>query len=342
MSKKQLGIEGNVVEVETKENENIVFEYKDKRVLFGKEYNEGYDAILAVNDVLEFLKKVPDNIATLIVTSPPYNIGKPYEEIIEFQEYLNWQKDVIKECARILKPEGNICWEVGNYIDNGEVFPLDIFFYQIFKELGFKLRNRIIWYFGHGLHASNRFSGRYETILWFSKSDNYIFNLDPVRVPQKYPKKKSYKGANKGELSSNPLGKNPSDIWEILLRDWEKELWNIPNVKSNHPEKTEHPCQFPIELVERLVLALSNQDDWVFDPFAGVGSSLIAGLLHGRKVMGVDKEKGYMDTSYQRIIDTLKGTLKKREFGKPVYDPKQKSKNKKSTTIVEFIEDKSE
>lgn len=293
-----------------------------RKVLYSKGFIEGYDIILAWNDVLEFLKDVPNDIATLVVTSPPYNIGKPYEEQLEFREYLQWQKTVVGECIRILKPEGSICWEVGNYIEDGEVFPLDSYFYSMFKRFGLKLRNRIIWRFGHGLHASKRFSGRYETILWFTKGDRYIFNLDAVRIPQKYPGKRAYKGPNKGKPSSNPLGKNPSDIWDIIVRDWNMEVWNIPNVKCNHPEKTIHTSQFPIELVERLVLALTNEKDVVFDPYVGVGSSLIAALLHNRKSIGVDKEKVYTDIAYQRIIKALKQTLKKRPLGKPIYRPK--------------------
>lgn len=293
-----------------------------KKILYNKCFKQGYDVVLACNDVLEFLKDVPRNSVTLMVTSPPYNIGKAYEERVEFKEYLEWQKEVVKRCVDILKPEGSICWEIGNYVENGEVFPLDVFFYDIFKNLKLKLRNRIIWRFGHGLHARQRFSGRYETILWFTKSDDYIFNLDAIRVPQKYPGKRAYKGPNKGKPSGHPLGKNPSDIWDIITRDWEKEIWEIPNVKCRHPEKTIHPSQFPIELVERLVLALTNEGDVVFDPFVGVGSSIIASLLQNRKGVGVDKEKLYTDIAYQRINKALKGTLKKRPLGKPIYRPK--------------------
>ena len=295
---------------------------KGKKILYDKRFKEGFDVVLACNDVLEFLNDVPNNSVTLIVTSPPYNIGKAYEERIEFRRYLEWQKEVIERCVDILRPEGSICWEIGNYVEDGEVFPLDVFFYNIFKNLGLRLRNRIIWHFGHGLHASKRFSGRYEVILWFTKSDEYIFNLDAVRVPQKYPGKRAYKGPNKGKPSGHPLGKNPSDVWEIVLKDWEKEIWEIPNVKCNHPEKTIHPSQFPIELVERLVLALTNEGDVVFDPFMGVGSSIIAALLHGRKGIGVDKEKAYTDIAYNRIIAAITGTLRKRPLGKPIYEPK--------------------
>jgi len=294
---------------------------KDKKILYDRCFKQGYDVVLGWNDSLEFLEDVPK--ATLIVTSPPYNIGKPYEDRVEFKDYLTWQRKVLKQCIDILEPKGSICWEVGNYIENGEVFPLDAYFYNIIKkDFGLHLRNRIIWYFGHGLHASKRFSGRYETILWFTKTDDYIFNLDAVRIPQKYPGKRSYKGKNKGKPSSNPLGKNPSDIWQIILRDWEKELWDIPNVKSNHPEKTIHPSQFPIELIERLVLALTNEGDVVLDPFVGVGSSIIAAILHNRKGIGVDKEKQYTDIAFERITQALNGTLRKRPLGKPVWKPK--------------------
>jgi len=297
-------------------------EIKGKKIWYGVFYKDGYDVILSCNDVLEFLRTVPDNIATLIVTSPPYNIGKPYEERVELNQYLLWQEGVIKECLRILKSDGSVCWEIGNYVENGEVYPLDIYFYNIFKKLGLRLRNRIIWRFGHGLHAKLRFSGRYEVILWFTKSDGYVFNLDEVRIPQKYPGKTAYKGPNYGRPTSHPLGKNPSDVWDIVLDDWQEEIWDIPNVKSNHPEKTVHPSQFPIELVERLVLALTHEGDIILDPFVGVGSSLIAALLRNRRSIGVDKERVYTDLSYKRIIDSLEGTLKKRPLGKPIWTPK--------------------
>jgi DNA modification methylase len=227
----------------------------------------------------------------------------------------------LKQFYRILKDTGSICWQVGNYVKDGEVFPLDIFYYEIFKRLGFFLRNRIVWHFGHGLHCQNRFSGRYETVLWFSKTREYIFNLDSVRVPSKYPGKRHYKGAKKGEISGNPKGKNPSDFWESLTDDWDSAVWNIPNVKSNHCEKTVHPCQFPVELAERCVLALTNENDRVFDPYAGVGSSLIAAVKHHRKAMGSEKEKDYIEIAHQRMTSFFNGSLKLRPMGKPVHQP---------------------
>jgi len=272
-------------------------------------------------DSLSVLKKIDDGKFDLIITSPPYNVGKSYETKTSIEKYLATQEKIINELVRTLSDKGNLCWQVGNYIDKGEVFPLDIYYYQIFKKFGLKLRNRIVWHFGHGLHASNRFSGRYETILWFSKTDNYIFNLDNVRVPSKYPGKLHFKGEKKGLPSGNPLGKNPSDIWEIVAEDWETAMWNIPNVKSNHPEKTEHPCQFPIELVERCVLALTDEKSWVLDPFAGVGSTVIAAIKNNRNAIGIEKENEYCKISNQRIKDLNEGKLKIRPINKPIHKP---------------------
>lgn len=272
-------------------------------------YDKKSDVVLHNGDTLELLKQIPDGEAMLIITSPPYNIGKEYEKVSPIEKYLNQQEEVIKECVRVLNDEGSICWEVGNHM-NGEVYPLDILLYPIFKKYGLKLRNRIIWHFGHGLHASKRFSGRHEAILWFTKNDNYHFNLDPIRVPQKYPQKKHYKGKKKGQLSGNPLGKNPSDVWDI------------PNVKSNHPEKTEHPCQFPIELVERLVLSMTNEGDLVIDPFMGSGSTAIASVKNNRRSAGADTMKKYLDIAKERLIKLEKGELGMREIGTPIHQPK--------------------
>lgn len=282
--------------------------------------------VLHSSDAYEFLRALPSGVAQLIITSPPYNLGKAYEVRQGLRQYLKQQETVIDELVRVLHPTGSICWQVGNYVQDGEVFPLDIYYYDIFKEHKLKLRNRIIWHFEHGLHASRRFSGRYETILWFTKSEDYRFNLDPVRVPAKYPGKRHFKGPNRGKPSGNPLGKNPSDIWEFILQEWDQELWDIPNVKSNHPEKTIHPCQFPIELVERCVLALTDEHDWVLDPYCGVGTSLIAGLKHGRRVIGCEKEETYIEIARERIQAFYEGRLKIRPLGKPVHQPSGREK----------------
>lgn len=261
----------------------------------------------------------------LIITSPPYNMDKEYEKTKSIVSYTTEIKEIISKLIRVLDDNGSICWQVGNFVDKKtrEIFPLDIIFYQLFKEHNLILRNRIIWHFEHGLHATQRFSGRYETILWFTKSDKYIFNLDNVRVPAKYPGKRYYKGEKKGEYSGNPKGKNPSDIWPIIISDWEKQIWDIPNVKANHKEKTIHPCQYPIELVERCILALTNEGDWILDPFSGVGSTLVAALKNNRHSLGIEKYKKYINIGNRRLIQFRKGELPLRKLGTPVFLPNQ-------------------
>jgi adenine-specific DNA-methyltransferase len=272
-------------------------------------YTEKAYAIINNGSCYDFAKTIPDQTVKLIVTSPPYNIGKKYEKKSSLKDYYTRQEQIIDECVRILSDDGSICWQIGNFVENSEIVPLDILLFPIFQKHNLKLRNRIVWEFGHGLHASKRFSGRYETILWFTKSDNYIFNLDLVRVPQKYPNKKYFKGPRIGEFSCNPLGKNPSDIWDI------------PNVKNNHIEKTIHPCQFPIELVERLVLALTNEKDLVFDPFLGVGSTTAAAVKNKRRGMGCELLKEYYEIAIERTKLAMDGSLKTRPMNKPIYDP---------------------
>jgi adenine-specific DNA-methyltransferase len=295
--------------------------YLAQGVLFQKAVNETMrsSAVLKSPDLSGVFMKCTDNLSFmaplrsdsmgLIVTSPPYNIGKAYESRSSLDSYIEAQKPVIAECVRLLSPRGSLCWQVGNHVQNGEIFPLDMVLYPLFRAHGLKLRNRIVWHFEHGLHCSKRLSGRYETILWFTKTDSYDFNLDPIRVPSKYPGKKYFKGPKVGQLSCNPLGKNPSDVWIF------------PNVKNNHVEKTAHPCQFPVELAERLVLAMTNPGDSVFDPYSGVGSSIIAAIKHDRVGYGCDVVEEYIDIAWGRVREFHSGTLKTRPIDRPVYDP---------------------
>ena len=215
----------------------------------------------------------------------------------------------------VLSDKGSICWQVGNYVEDGAIIPLDSLLFPVFQRLGLKMRNRIIWHFEHGLHCSLRLSGRYETIIWFTKSDDYVFDLDSIRVPQKYPGKKYFKGPKAGQYSCNPLGKNPGDVW------------TIPNVKSNHVEKTGHPCQFPVELIERLVLALTRKGDWVFDPFLGTGTSIVAAIRRDRRGAGAENVARYAAIARERIAAAADGTLPIRPMHRPVFNPKDAGRN---------------
>jgi adenine-specific DNA-methyltransferase len=269
------------------------------------------DLALFAGDRLHFLRTLPAGAARLVVTSPPYNVGKEYEDALSPSEYVAQQEATLAECVRVLAKDGSLCWQVGNALAGpARVVPIDCLLWPVFEKLGLRLRNRIVWTFGHGEHCKRRLSPRYETLLWFTKTDDYHFDVDPIRVPQKYPGKKAFRGPRAGQYVCNPLGKNPGDVWEI------------PNVKSAHPEKTEHPCQFPVELVERLVLSLTKKRDLVVDPYCGVGSALVAALKHGRRAAGSDLSARYVRIARERIASLAKGELALRPMGRPLLDPR--------------------
>ena len=240
-------------------------------------------------DCMEQLRNLPDGCVDLIVSSPPYNLGKEYEAKRALETYVEEQTEVLNQCSRILSKTGSIYWQVGAFSDKGMLVPLDIRFFPILEGFGLIPRNRIVWARQHGLHGRHKFSCRHETILWFTKSNDFIFNLDAIRVPQKYQNKKSYRGDNKGELSCHPDGKNPGDIW--LFR----------NVKHNHEEQTIHPCQFPEDLIARILLASTNEGDIVLDPYMGTGTVAVVALRFKRHFVGSESDAEYHSVSMRRL-----------------------------------------
>ncbi|MDR0889673.1 MAG: site-specific DNA-methyltransferase [Oscillospiraceae bacterium] len=282
-----------------------------------KRFSEDNQVTLYNGDCLKLLKSIPDEVIDMVITSPPYCMGKAYEDPHDdIETFKKQHRDIFNDLYRIIKPGGSVCWQVGYHVSNKCIVPLDYIIYENFtslsasRDIPFILRNRIIWTFGHGLNSSNRFSGRHETILWFSKGEQATFNLDDVRVPQKYPGKRAYKGPNKGNLSGNPLGKNPSDVWEI------------PNVKAGHIEKTDHPCQFPVVIPQRLIKALAPENGLILDPFMGAGTTGVAALLENRRFVGAEILKDYYEISEARLKDAASGELKIRE-DKPVIEPNE-------------------
>lgn len=278
----------------------------------GSRWDPTLEVMLHHGETLDCLRQLPDASAQLVITSPPYNLSKEYERDRRQtnEEYVAHQASVIEECVRLLRPGGSLCWEVGNHVTDGRILPLDILLYPTFdRHSDLVLRNRIVWHFEHGLHCSRRFSGRYEVILWFTKGNDYRFDLDPIRVPQKYPGKRAWKGKRVGEYTGNPLGKNPGDVWIF------------PNVKSNHVEKTVHPCQFPVELVERFVLSTTVRGDLVVDPYMGVGTTACAAVLHGRRAAGAETVLEYVQIARRRIALAARRELKTRPMGRPVHEP---------------------
>jgi adenine-specific DNA-methyltransferase len=240
-------------------------------------------------DCRDLLRRLPAGSVDLVVTSPPYNVGKEYEVKTTLDEYLAQQTAVLAECRRVLRPTGSLFWQVGTYVDELRHIPLDLKFFPIIEALGLHLRNRIVWLRPHGLHATRKFSGRHETILWFVAGPDHKFFLDPVRVPQKYPDKKHWKGARAGELSGDPLGKNPGDVWAFR------------NVRHNHEEHTVHPAQFPCDLVERIVLSTTEPGDVVLDPYMGVGTVALVCRRTGRHFVGAEIDAGYVAVARQRL-----------------------------------------
>ena len=268
---------------------------------------KGRTAKVANSDCIRFLEGIDDESIDLLVTSPPYFIGKEYDDSTDVSDFENTIGELMSAIERVVRARGSICWQVGNHVRHNRVLPLD---YVVARAMtphaSFILRNRIIWTFSHGSHLERRFSGRHETILWYTKGEDYHFDLDAARVPQKYPGKKHYKGPNRGEYSGNPLGKNPGDYWASGA------IWDIPNVKANHVEKTEHPCQFPIALARRLVVALSPPAGTVLDPFLGSGTTAIAALLEGRNFIGCDVSLQYASLAKSRLQALVDGSLRYR------------------------------
>lgn len=245
-----------------------------------------------LGDCLEWLRTLPSESVDCVVSSPPYNIGKAYESRRALDVYVKEQAEVLAECARVLKATGSIFWQVGSYSDSGSLIPLDVRFFPILEDLGMVPRNRIAWVRQHGLHGKNKFSARHESILWFTKSDKYKFFLDPIRVPQKYQNKKSWRGDNKGELTCNPLGKNPGDIWIFQ------------NVKHNHEEQTVHPAQFPEDMIARIVLSTTEPGDLVLDPYMGTGTVAVVARDHGRSFTGAELDATYHAVAQRRLDGT--------------------------------------
>jgi adenine-specific DNA-methyltransferase len=238
---------------------------------------------------MELLAALDDGSVDLVVSSPPYNIGKSYESKLTLSDYLARQSEVLRECVRVMDDGASIFWQVGAHSDDGTLIPLDVRFFPILEDLGLRPRNRIIWVRQHGLHGRRKFSARHETVLWFTKGDDYTFNLDPIRVPQKYRNKRAWTGDRKGELTCHPDGKNPGDIWVFR------------NVKHNHEEQTVHPCQFPEDMIARIVLSTTNEGAVVLDPYMGTGTVAVVARDLSRTFLGAELNANYHRIAEQRI-----------------------------------------
>lgn len=233
-------------------------------------------------DCLVGMKDIPDESVDLVVTSPPYNIKKKYKSYkddLSLMEYLDFLENVLFECKRVLKANGNIMLNVANYIDKqGNAIPISYFVFNMLEKLNLKFRQEIVWYFQGGLSATKKLSARYENILWLYK-ENYTFNLDDVRV-------KEWKQIDK---RNNPNGKNPTNVWEIN------------RVAFGSKEKTSHPAQYPIEMIERIINGWSCENGTILDPFMGSGTTAIAAINTNRNYIGFELDIEYCHIANERI-----------------------------------------
>jgi site-specific DNA-methyltransferase (adenine-specific)/adenine-specific DNA-methyltransferase len=132
---------------------------QEQKVVVKDHYSPDADVVLFHGDCQTLLGSMPSGSVGLVITSPPYNIGKEYEREKPLAHYLKEQEPVIRELHRVLAHTGSICWQVGNYVNQGEVFPLDNYCYNIARRLGTKIRNRIVRHFNCGIHCCKYLSG---------------------------------------------------------------------------------------------------------------------------------------------------------------------------------------
>ena len=236
----------------------------------------------ATADVLDYMDSLPDDCAHMLLTSCPYNVGKPYGDAIGADQlrhmfFLGWLLQCLSEASRVIRPGGVLFLQVGSTKDDaGNLIPMDTLLFEPLTKMGLTFQTRICWVIQHGLTPRRRLAERHETVLVFSKGPIRTFNATPARIPQKEPGKRAFKGENVGRLSGHPLGAFPSNVWQI------------PNIGHNNGEKTGHPCQFPLELAKRAVLVYSQPGDLIVDPFSGSGTTHQACIESGREFTGAD------------------------------------------------------
>lgn len=231
-------------------------------------------------NALEYLRTIPTESIDLIIADPPYNLGKDYgnnHDNQEFNEYLNFSRHWLKESVRILKPTGTI------YVFMGFRF-ISYLYALLEQEIELRFNSWIVWHYTQGIGKTKGFSPRHDDILMFTKSEQFTFNLDEVRIPQKY-----YRSRN------NMRGANPGDVWEFS------------HVHYCHENRQSHPTQKPEALIERIVLASSGVDDWILDPFAGSGTTLRVCQHLQRNCLGIEINPEYVEMTQSRLLQTFNG-----------------------------------
>jgi adenine-specific DNA-methyltransferase len=256
---------------------------------FGEPFIEGETFAIYQADCVELMKRFPSDLVALTVTSPPYNIGKEYENLRPLDQYLTWCEIWMSEIHRVTQPNGAFWLNVG-YVpvaEKGKAVPLP---YLLWDRSPFFMMQEVVWNYGAGVAAKTSLSPRNEKFLWYVKNAfDYTFNLDAIRDPDvKYPNQKK-----NGKLRCNTLGKNPSDVWQIA------KVTSGQDRAS--PERTSHPAQFPLDLINRIVTGFSNPGDLVLDPFMGSGTVAISCLEQRRPFIGFEIRPDYCEIAANRI-----------------------------------------
>lgn len=263
--------------------EAVIRERREDRKRRQQEFlQQALDAV-STCDVLDFLAGIPNDSVGMHLTSPPYNLGKEYGdcEYIDSQEFyyfLGWMLQVLSELVRTLKPNGVLFLQVASTKDReGQLYPLDCLLFEHLRGMGLTFQSRVCWVYSHGLTPKSRLSERYETALVMSKGSNPTFNPGAARTPHKNPRKRAFKGPNKGKLA-HPLGSWPSNVWVI------------PGCGHHHPDTLHgrHPAQFPLPLARKAILLYSLPQDLIMDVFVGSGTSFIAAKKTHRAFTGCD------------------------------------------------------
>jgi len=257
--------------------------------ILGKPYCEGDKFAVYNCDCLEAMKKLPEKLINLTVTSPPYNIGKEYEKILSLKEYLNWCEKWISQVYHITVADGAFWLNLGYLSIPGRAKAVPIP-YLLWDKIPFFLIQEVVWNYGAGVAGKKFLSPRNEKFLWYAKDENnYVFNLDDIRDPNvEYPNQRK-----NGKLRCNTIGKNPSDVWQIA------KVTSGKNRAS--PERSPHPAQFPRDLVDRIIKGFSNEGDLILDPFIGSGTTAEAALIHNRYVIGFEINENYCEYISYRL-----------------------------------------
>jgi site-specific DNA-methyltransferase (adenine-specific) len=282
-------------------------------------------------DCIKTLNEGPEEWVDLVFADPPFNIGylyHGYDDKLKTDDYLKFSHDWMKAVHRALKPSGSF------YLAIGDEYAADLAVIAR-RQIGFHMRNWIIWHYTFGQQTKKMFAKSHTHILYFTKTPDhskFTFNADEVRVA-------SARQTTYADVRANPKGKLPDDVWYLRPQETPEEFfapdsdtWNISRVCGTFKEREGwHGCQMPMNVLTRIIKASSNPGDIVLDPFNGSGTTIIAAATLGRQYVGIDQSPEYVEHANKRLAHVLEqmgpknGTIELFPLGS-VIDPRRQSK----------------